>query len=241
MKKVFVIILTNLMIGNVISWLMGSWPIDMPKIPYTQFEQMTLDSLNEELTEFGDESDLLTELGTLYSLHNELDKAETYLSKAIELDQNNATAIAMNGANSAKQAGAMLDFSMGIYKVWSLWEGCDAVNLALEMEPDNTVVRLTRVAAFAAIGGINRYFDKVFEDEKWFLELIEREGEQLPLEIKQQFYLSMAQAYLAEADSPDSVEGKKAQQYFADWQRQPVTTTTDVKAIELQLAMLTEE
>jgi hypothetical protein len=79
-------------------------------------------------------------------------------------------------------------------------------------------IRLVRLATFANIGQINPLFDQVFDDEQWFLSLIEKEGDQLPSQIKSQFYLSMAQAYFF----IDTEAGReKIQNYLALFQTMP--------------------
>lgn len=90
-------------------------------------------------------------------------------------------------------------------------------------EPNDLTIRMVRLATFANIGEINPLFDQVFDDEKWFANLIDKQGANLPDEVKSQFYLSMAQAYLFREDS------KKVQVYLTLYQSMP-----EKKASELE-------
>ena len=211
MKKVIIIIFVNLIVGNAIAWFMGAAPIDFPKLEYSKQETLTIAQLKSELAENQEEVNLLTHLGGIYSSHNDLKNAQLYLDKALFLEPDNALALAVSSANSAKQSGAMLDLSMGIYKIYSLWNACEGLNKAVSLEPDDFEVRTYRLAAFAAIGGINRYFDQVFIDEIWFKTFLRQGGDSIPLNLKQQFYLSMTSAYLHAGSESDILLAK---QYF---------------------------
>jgi hypothetical protein len=211
MRKIIIFISINLVIGNAIAWYMGAAPIDFPVMTYSAQEKSEIVLLKSELNEFKSDVALLTQLGGIYSSHNELDLAQVYLDKALALEPNNATSLAVSSANKAKQSGAMLDLSMGLYKIYTLWNACEGLNRAVEIEPNNFEVRTYRLAAFAAIGKINRYFDQVFIDEIWFKRFLENSSDNVPLELRQQFYLSMTSAYL-HAGSKENIS--QAREYF---------------------------
>jgi len=223
MKKVLSFVLTSFIIGNVVAWFMGSAPIDFPKQAYNKEAQMTLAALKQALKSEPQDLDILIELGSQYSLHNDIDLAAGYLEQAITLDPKDALASAWYNANRAKEAGAMLDLSMGIYKLYKLNDALKGISQAVTNTPNDLTIRLVRLATFANIGQINPLFEQVFDDEKWFSNLVEKQGDQLPSEVKSQFYLSMAQAYLFEEDS------KKVQTYLELYQ-----TIPEKKASELE-------
>jgi len=223
MKKVLSFVLTSFIIGNVVAWFMGAAPIDFPKQAYNKEAQMTLAALKQALKSDPQDLDILIELGSQYSLHNDIDLAAGYLEQAITLDPKDALASAWYNANRAKEAGAMLDLSMGIYKLYKLNDALKGISQAVTNTPNDLTIRLVRLATFANIGQINPLFDQVFDDEKWFSNLVEKQGNHLPSEVKSQFYLSMAQAYLFKEDS------KKVQTYLELYQ-----TIPEKKASELE-------
>lgn len=218
MKKVLSFVLTSFIIGNVVAWFMGAAPIDFPKQAYNKEAQMTFAALNQVLKSDPQDVDVLIELGSQYSLHNDIALAAEYLEQAIELAPEDALASAWYNANRAKEAGAMVDLSMGFYKLYKLNDALKGISQAVTSEPNDMTIRLVRLATFANIGQINPLFDQVFDDEQWFLTLIEKEGDQLPSQIKSQFYLSMAQAYFF----IDTEAGReKIQNYLALFQTMP--------------------
>lgn len=212
MKKLLGIICLNLVIGNVIAWFMGAAPIEFPIEPYTQEERLQISGLKMEMEEFGEEASLLAELGSLYSLHNHLEQADSVLTTALSLDANNAVALASFNSNRAKKAGAMFDPLMGLRKVYIIIDAAKGLNAAVELAPDDVTVRLTRLATIAPIGGLTLNFDTVFVDEKWFKALIEKHQGEIPNGIKFEFYLAMAQAYFT--DGQITIAADYYQQYL---------------------------
>ncbi len=196
MKKFAIFILTSLIIGNGVAWIMGAWPINFEHQPYTTQEKQTLTELNKELKNNPQDADLLIELGALYSMHNEIELAKTYLNKAINIKPDDPLAQAWDHANAAKLSGASLDFTMGLYKLYTLNKSLSGITQALELAPDDLNIRLIRLATFSAIGKINPDFALVFDDELWFQQLIAKNSQSIPPEVKGQFYISMAQAHL---------------------------------------------
>jgi len=218
MKKLFIFILTSVIIGNAMAWMMGAWPITFELQPYDGEEKMTLAGLTDELKDNPDEVDLLVELGSIYSLHNEIDKAAVHLDKAIALAPENPAALAWYSANAAKLSGASLDFTWGMYKLYTLAEALAGISQAVDMAPDDLTIRLVRLATFANTGTINSQFHLVFDDEAWFINLIKQYPDDIPEQIKGQVYLSMAQAYFFKADEN---AGEKVQHYLDLYQSMP--------------------
>lgn len=238
MKKIFIIIVFNLIIGNTIAWLMGAGPIDFPVKKYTSQTQAVINELKQELVEFPEDVELLIQLGEIYMAHNQLDLAQSYLEKALEKEPGNALALAVVSANRAKQSGAMIDLTMGIYKIYSLWNACDGLNQAVDLAPDSFEVRTYRMASFAAIGEINRYFDNVFLDEAWFKKLMSEQGEAFPFGLKQQFYLSMATAYINAGGEQDLQQARAYFKIFEQGNFIPELQIEEVNKVKQQLTEL---
>lgn len=226
MKKVLSFVLTSFVIGNVVAWFMGAAPIDFPKQAYNKEAQMSLAALKQALNSEPEDVDILIELGSQYSLHNDIEMASEYLTQAVEIDPKDALAKAWYNANRAKEAGAMFDPSMGIYKLYKLNDALKGISQAVTSDPNDLSVRLIRLATFANIGEINPLFEQVFDDEKWFDALLEKQGQYIPNEVKSQFYLSMAQAYLLK---DESLEANKIQTYLELYQAIPEKKASDLQ------------
>ncbi|NQZ08018.1 MAG: hypothetical protein HRT35_12730 [Algicola sp.] len=189
MNKITKIMALNLLIGNVIAWNMGSAPIDFPVVAYSDQELQLV-------TELAKDSSAKTELGALYSLHNELDKAEHLLSAALKSESDDPLAQAWLGATRAKQAGAMFDPLMGLVKLYRLHGACADVNAAVAQAPDNFEVHMIRLATFAPTNVINCSVETALKDEVWFKQFFAKQGKNAPLELKMQFNLAMSKAYV---------------------------------------------
>lgn len=211
-KKLLSIVVLNLLIGNVIAWFMGAAPIDFAVVDYAADEQQLITELTRELADTPDDTTLLTQLGAMYSLHNHLDDAEHLLSSAVKLDADNALAIAWLSGTRAKQAGAMFDPAMGLYKLYSLRAACADLNQAVAADSNNFEIRMVRLATFAPTALLNCSLETAFADESWFKQYFATRGASAPTELKLQFYLAMIKAY-ANAGGSDNL--KQAQQYLA--------------------------
>ncbi|PAJ74536.1 hypothetical protein CJF42_09955 [Pseudoalteromonas sp. NBT06-2] len=201
MKKIFSFIITSLVIGNIISWVMGSWPIDFKRQAYNEQQFASIKSLKQELVNNAEDISLLVELGSTYSMHNDIDLADNYLAQAHNIAPNDALVMAWYNANSAKVSGASLDFTMGFYKLYTLNKVLGNISKAVDLAPNDLTIRLIRLATFANIGKINPNFDLVFNDEAWFNTLLKRAPKEIPEQVKGQFYIAMAQAYFFKADT----------------------------------------
>ncbi len=190
MKKITKIVALNLLIGNVIAWNLGSAPIDFPIVAYSDQEQQLITELAEDTTSAN------AQLGALYSLHNELDKADHWLSAAIDNDNDDPLAQAWLGATRAKQAGAMFDPLMGLVKLYRLHAACADVDAAVAQAPDNFEIRMVRLATFAPTALLNCSVETAMLDEIWFKQYFATQGKYAPLELKLQFNLAMSKAYV---------------------------------------------
>lgn len=215
MKNIVSFIITSLVFGNIISWVMGSWPIDFKRQDYSgqQLENITL--LKKELANNAEDVSLLVELGSTYSMHNDIDLADDYLTRANKLAPDDALVMAWYNANSAKVSGASIDFTMGFYKLYTLHNVLGKISEAVELAPNDLTIRLIRLATFANIGQMNPQFDLVFNDEAWFNTLLARTPNEIPEQIKGQLYISMAQAYFFKADSKSA---QQVQNYLSLYQ-----------------------
>lgn len=236
MKKLSTFILTSLVIGNVIAWMMGAAPIDFAIQPYSELEEQNLTALQNELKDNPEDTDLMVELGSIYSLHNDIEKAAVLLDKAKMLSPKDSLTLAWHSANSAKLAGSMVDLSFGMYKMYQLRKACDGLVDAVGQSPDDLSIRMLRLATFANIGKVNHHFDTVFDDEKWFNQLFEQSQDSMPKPVKSQFYLLMAQAYLNQADE---YSAEKLEHYLALYKDIPSNALQDkvqFQTIETQFA-----
>ncbi|SFC32217.1 tetratricopeptide repeat protein [Pseudoalteromonas denitrificans] len=236
MKKILSFIITSLIIGNIVSWMMGSWPITFIQQAYSEQELATLQVLQQELEDNPKDAEVLVELGAMYSMHNDIDLANNYLTQAITLDPEHPLIIAWFNANSAKLSGASLDFSMGFYKLYTLSHALKQISKAVDLAPNDLTIRLIRLATFANIGKINSDFNLVFNDEIWFENLLKQSSFNLPEQVKGQFYLAMAQAYFFKADE---VSSKKVDKYLSLYQGVKAKTPQEqaqYKILETQFA-----
>ncbi len=209
MKKLLILLSINLLIGNVIAWFMGAAPIDFKRVPYSQQEQQFITELKAELVKTPNDSTLQTQLGSLYSLHNQIDAAEQLLTSAFTSEQDALTLAWLSG-NQAKQAGAMFDPLMGLSKLYRLYSACGEMNRAVTMEPDNFEIRMVRLATFASTNLLNCSLDTAFIDEAWYKQYFNNQGIYAPLELKLQFKLTMSIAYA-------NAGGKENQEMAADY------------------------
>lgn len=214
MKKLLIILSMNLLIGNIIAWFMGAAPIDFEPVPYSQQELELITELKTELAQNVNDSTLQTQLGSLYSLHNHLENAGLLLAAASASEQD-ATALAWLSGTRAKQAGAMFDPLMGLWKLYRLYSACSEMDRAVTMDPENFEIRMVRLATFAPTAVLNCSLDTAFTDEVWFKQYFEGQGALAPLELKLQFKLTMSIAY-TKAGGSDNQE--KATRYMTEYQ-----------------------
>jgi len=234
MKKVFIFIVISFVIGNIVSWSMGSWPIEFKQQPYSKQQLATIDALKKELSNNAEDGAIMVELGALYSMQNDIDLANNYLEQAIALSPNDALTIAWFNANAAKLSGASWDFGWGVYKLYTLNTALANLTKAVAMAPNDLTIRTIRMATFANIGPINPEFDLVFNDETWFKSLLSKDSAQIPDELKAQFYISMAQAYYFKANKQAAVDVKKYLALFSQTSHQSAQEKTQFQQLTLK-------
>lgn len=208
--RIVTLLLSSFIIGNIVAWSMGAYPRDFPAKPYSDLDRRTIQDLHLEIEQNPDEADIRTELGVIYFSHNDLDKAETVLSSAVDRNPENAEALAVYSANEAKQSGAMWDFTWGISKLHRLGKAVDGLNRSVELDPENFTVRLYRVNTLLGLDNRKESFARIFDDELWFLKHIESDPDYFPWEVKLEFYKALSAAYRAwEASASEAHEKKR--------------------------------
>ncbi len=198
-QKIATSLLISFVIGNAVAWSMGAYPREYPLKPYTNEDLVIINGLHEEIDEYPDEADIKTDLGELYFVHNDLDKAEAILGKAKLEDNNNAETLAIWSANEAKQAGAMWDFTWGLWKLNRLGKAVKGLNQAVRLDPESLNVRMYRTNTILGMKQEGSFFH-IFEDEQWFLNHLETDRNYFSEDIKQQFYTIFGYAYLYRFD-----------------------------------------
>ncbi|WP_020415024.1 hypothetical protein [Microbulbifer variabilis] len=213
LKKVLTILISSLFIGNIVAWFSGAAPIDFKKVAYSKSETEQLQFLKAELEQDQSDTELMLQLGQLYSYHNEIDRADELLSLAYQKDPDNMLVKAAYFSNDGKLAGAMFDPVMGIYKLYRLRNAMSQVDAAAVQANSDFNVRLVRLLTFSFVGEISGHFDRVFEDEVWFNAVIDEDPAALPAEVRQLVYLALANAYWVKGQE-DSSEFSIASDYF---------------------------
>ncbi|BBM03082.1 hypothetical protein [Microbulbifer sp. GL-2] len=213
-KKALTILISSLFIGNIVAWFSGAAPIDFKKVAYSQSETEQLNFLKAELQQDQSDTELMLQLGQLYSYHNEIEQADDLLGTAFQEDPDNMLVKAAYFSNEGKMAGAMFDPAMGIYKLYRLRHAMSQVDEAAVQASSDFNVRLVRLLTFSFVGEISGHFDRVFEDEEWFNTLIDEDPKALPAEIRQLVYLALANAYRIKGLGEDSTELNIASDYY---------------------------
>lgn len=166
-KKILIFLGIQLLIGNVVSWYFGAWPIDFPRAEIPE-DDPTVRFLRARIAE--DASDYLAykELGRFYGDANHLDDADEMLSRALELTSDDAELLALKASNDMKTAGAMFDPLMGLYKL-SLTKQSVRDLAAIQMKDCEQVpARLVRYASLSRLGDIGGASPLVVEDARCF-------------------------------------------------------------------------
>ncbi|MCW8879185.1 MAG: hypothetical protein OQJ89_06035 [Kangiellaceae bacterium] len=215
LKKIIIFAVTSLIIGNTVAWFSGAAPIEFAKIPYSEQESEQLKSLSDELKKFPNDTSLLVEMGSIYSMHNRLDQAEQTLVQALSIEPDNSAASAWLNANKIKQVGAMLDLSMGMYKLYLLNKSVEELSNTVTKAPDDLAVRMTRMITFSFLGEVNPRFEEVFDDEAWILETFKNQGEHLPKPVFQSAYVALANAYLVKYQQGENAALNKSVKYLS--------------------------
>ena len=204
MKKILMFVGLNLLIGNTVAWFMGAAPIDFAPVKYSNQEQALISQLNSAIADGQDSTDQM-QLGSIYSLHNQLDEAEQLLQQAYQQQATPITQAWLN-ATKAKQAGAMFDPLMGLVKLYRLRHACEQITAAVTADPQSFEVRMIRLATFAPTNFANCSLEYAFEDEQWFLNFFAQYGDTIPDEVKMQFYVTASKAHANADDKQKSAQ-----------------------------------
>jgi hypothetical protein len=209
----------SFVIGNIVAWSMGAYPRSLEKVPYSNDDLQTISDLEAEIIDYPDESEIKKELGEIYFFHNDLDKAEDVLYHAVVEDDQNAEALAVWSANEAKQAGAMWDFTWGIWKLSRLSDSIDGLNKAVTMDPENLTVRLFRLNTFEGLENRNDSLRYALDDEQWFVEKMNVADVYFPQDVQLEFFdvltkIHLLKSDLAENDAEKSTSLNQAKSYL---------------------------
>ncbi|WP_144392896.1 tetratricopeptide repeat protein [Pleionea sediminis] len=215
LKKIAIFVLISFVIGNTIAWLSGAAPIKFEPVEISDTEEQLRKEYILSLKEDAADKEALVYLGSLYSNHNLIDKAHEVLEKAFELYPSDPMVQAFYYANESKRAGAMIDLSMGVYKLFKLQEAIDGINRAVEADEGNLLVRINRLITFGYLGDVNNDFETVFEDEKWVMPQVENQ-KVLPNDVYQHMYVALANAYKIKSEETknDDVFSNKYEYYI---------------------------
>jgi hypothetical protein len=217
----------SFVIGNIIAWSMGAYPRSVEKVPYSNDDLQTISDLKAEIKEYPDESGIKKELGEIYFFHNDLDMAEDILYQAVDEDHQNAEALAVWSANEAKQAGAMWDFTWGIWKLSRLSDSIDGMNKAVTMDPENLTIRLYRLNTFEGLENRNDSLNYALDDEQWFLKKMNTTDSYFPQAVQLEFFdvltkIHLLKSDLAENDTEKSSRLNQAKSYLKQIDALPI-------------------
>jgi len=202
-------LLISFVIGNVVAWSMGAYPIEITAIPYSEEDLSLISELQEEIRSNPDEVEIKTDLGELYFVHNDLDKVDKLLKPVISQKETDPNALAIWSANEAKQAGAMWDFTWGIWKLNRLANAEEGLNRAVNLDPENLNIRMYRIHTFLGIKRDSSFYT-IFEDEQWFLNHLEIESDYFLQGLKQQFYAVFSKAYTSRQALSNNIADQKS-------------------------------
>lgn len=183
-----VILGTSFIVGNLVSFYMGAFPINYSLVPYSIEEKNSIQELKHELTILPNEPGILTELGVLYFLHNELENAESNLSKAKAISPENAEILSWYSANQAKLSNQRLDLLFGYRKLAQLNYAIKGLNEAVENDPTNVINRLNRLIVFSYLKPTAERIHTANQDILWFESMDKQQFKNLPYLIQAHFY-----------------------------------------------------
>ncbi|MBT4286377.1 MAG: hypothetical protein HOD92_03505 [Deltaproteobacteria bacterium] len=219
-------LIISFVIGNIIAWSMGAHPRFYDQTPYTQDEQEYIQELQQEIQSYPDEAEAQKELGIIHFRHNDLDSASEALNSALEVEPNHAESLAVWGANEAKSAGAMWDFTFGLWKLSRIDDAVEGLNRAIELEPDNINVRLFHLNTLGELENRRDSLHYAFLDEQWYIEKNESNPKYLPEDVQLEFLDALTRLYLVKFKIADEENRDKNHQtalsYFNQLKQLPI-------------------
>ncbi len=211
------LLLISFVIGNIVAWSMGAHPRFYDQKPYTADEQTYIQELQQEIQSYPDEADAKKELGQIYFHHNDLDNAGKILESALKSEPDHAESLAVWGANEAKSAGAMWDFTWGLWKLSRLDDAIEGLNRAVEIEPDNINVRLFHLNTMEGLGGQNDSLKYALQDEQWYLEKSKLNSKHFPKGVQLEFLDALTRLHLTNYEFAENNNKDKSQKLALDY------------------------
>lgn len=202
-------LLINFIVGNIVAWSMGAYPRSYEQLPYSQEELGNIRELQQEIESYPDEVEPKKDLGLIYFNHNDLERADEVLESALQSDPNHAESLAVWGGNEAKSAGAMWDFTWGIWKLIRLDNAVEGLNRAVELEPNNFNVRLFRINTVEGMEGRRDSLQYAFLDEQWYLQKSAKNSQYLPAAVHMEFLDALIRLHLLRYQSADEEDEAK--------------------------------
>ncbi len=206
-------------IGFAVSWFTGAAPAELPETPLNAVEQAEVRELQHDLQADSEDVEGWIRLGQIHFIHNQLEEADSALENARTLDPDDSQALAWWGSNQTKRGGAAVPWFWGIRKIIMVDEGVDALNQAIAKNSNDPVARLVRINTLLALEDRFSDFDLIFEDERYFQGLLDRDPEALPSGLLAQVNLALAQAYIWKVENAEYHAFQKYQksaQYYLD-------------------------
>ena len=150
-KLVPLVLIKTFVIGNCVAMFLGTWPVNLPQWSYNPSEKETIGTLTQLISAKQDDPAPAAALGTLYFLHNELDRAESAVQSAFIAYPDDPQTCALYQAIQAKKAGAMWDFAFGQIKLRRLKTALMKLNTCAQNAPDALDVQIFALATFASV------------------------------------------------------------------------------------------
>ena len=233
-------LLANFIIGNIVAWSMGAYPRSFEQTPYSQEELAYIRELQQEIRTYPDEVEPKKDLAVIYFHHNDLDSADELLESALASDPNHAESLAVWGGTEAKSAGAMWDFTWGIWKLMRLDNAVEGLNRAVELEPNNFNVRLFRLNTIEGMEGRRDSLPYAFLDEQWYREKTAKTLEFFPETVHMEFLDALVRLHLLHYESAAEEDREKSRQTAIDYFRQLKKLPVDKEEKETRIQNLTE-
>ena len=243
-KSVLIVLrvtLISFVIGNVISWVSGAWPIKFAEIPFTSAEQFFINEHSAgQAKATGSDAQ---SIGMIYFLHNRLDDAAEVVEKAREEDSSNYSLAALAAAIEVKKAGARLDLLFGQRKLYQLKQALAQLKTVSDRAPEQFDVQLLALWAFASVPDISESAANAQKVSQRITHVLASNS--LPTELAASAWLGLTRLYLYLADEGDEKskatarsKAKMAWQAYQKTDAHPVWLEQDSLAIGLAVKEL---
>ena len=168
---------------------------------FVMFAESIEEKINVLETELAGEPknvSILLELGKLYhSLavnghRDAVSKAEKMFEKVLEVEPNNTEALVWHG--SVLTLKGYYEW-FPIMKLVYVWEGIREMRRAVELDPDNPIVRLVRANTSLALPGFFKQLKVAIQDFEYLLILYEKVPDKFSKDMLASVYLGLGKAY----------------------------------------------